>query len=394
MTRPVKAGAEGVPVRFVSESLYDAAATAEALIPAPRDGGLRLVTESAHVVADNALAQWLAGRAGGPVASTWTYGRYLKEGATEICRVGPVWWFPRYGVLIDAQGHTPEAPSGEARHNWSMLDPLPGMGGDGETPMFTPPARVRRLPASTVAMPWGMSNYGHFLFDGLTSILAVEETGLLDRFPLVVPPLNRWQRSLVRAVFGDIALREVAAPVVQLEGALFSTAMDHFLHMPGPLVPRLRERARAALPKPTRRGRRLYISRRRQHMRVMVDEPALEAALAARGFEIVRPERLAVADQLRLFREADIVVGASGAGLANALFCDAGAHVIEIQPENFTSFWTAAFCRAAGLEWSGYFCASPGASEDAPWFSRIRRGFKFAYRLDVPDFIAFLETRI
>jgi capsular polysaccharide biosynthesis protein len=68
--------------------------------------------------------------------------------------------------------------------------------------------------------------------------------------------------------------------------------------------------------------------------------------------------------------------------------------VIEIQPQNFTSFWVAATCRLIGLEWSGFFCASPGPSSEAPFFSRIRRGFRFAYRLDVPAFLTFLDSRL
>jgi capsular polysaccharide biosynthesis protein len=295
-------------------------------------------------------------------------------------------------MLIDGQGRVPVGPSGEVRHNWPMLDPVPGVSQTDGVLSFSPPHDVEQLGLSTIALPWGMSNYGHFILDGLATILAVEETGLLARAPLVVPPLNRWQRALIMAAFGDIPVREVRASVVALEGAVFSTAMDHFLHTPGPLTLRLRDRLRARLPAPRRNDRRLYISRRAQHMRVMVDEAALEVALASRGFEIIRPEKLSVVDQLTLFGEAGVIVGASGAGLSNLLLCSAGAKVIEIQPENFTSFWIGALCRVAGLDWRCYVCPSPGPSADAPWLTRMRRGFRFAYRLDVPAFTLFLDS--
>jgi capsular polysaccharide biosynthesis protein len=382
-----------MPLTFVREAQgFEPVSTVEALT-APTASGRRLTTEPPRDVVGEALTSWWADRVGGPCASSWDYGGHVREGATELCQVGPAWWFPRYGVLIDAQGRVPMAPAGEAIHRWPRLDPLPGVDLDADAPTFTPPLDAPRLTAASIGVPWGMSNYGHFVYDALASILAVEEAGLLDRFPMYVPPLIPWQRALINLVFPDLSVGEARAPVMQIQTVVFSTAMDHVLHVPGPLVARLRDRVRARVPA-GQVGRRLYISRRKQHMRVMVDEPQLEAALAARGFEIIRPERLSVGDQIRLFREAGVIVGASGAGLANVLFADAGAKVIEIQPQNFTSFWVAATCRLIGLDWSGFFCASPGPRSEAPILSRIRRGFRFAYRLDVPAFTAFLDRRL
>jgi capsular polysaccharide biosynthesis protein len=382
-----------MPLTFVQEAQgFEPASTVEELT-APTASGRRLTTEPPRDIGGEALTSWWADRVGGPCASSWDYGGHVREGATELCQIGPAWWFPRYGVLIDAQGRVPMAPAGEAVHRWPSLDPLPGVSLDGDIVTFAPPFDAPRLTAASIGLPWGMSNYGHFVYDALGSILAVEEAGLLDRFPMHVPPLLPWQKALIRLVFPDMPLREAQAPVIQVGNVVFSTAMDHVLHVPGPLVARLRERVRGRV-RPGQGGLRLYISRRSQHMRVMVDEPLLEAALAARGFDIIRPERLSVAEQIRLFRGAGVIVGASGAGLANVLFADAGAKVIEIQPQNFTSFWVAATCRLIGLEWSGFFCASPGPSSEAPFFSRIRRGFRFAYRLDVPAFLTFLDSRL
>jgi capsular polysaccharide biosynthesis protein len=389
---PTATGA-AIPLTFVDEAeSFELVSTLDALTE-PTPAGRRLVREAYRDFVYEAVTSWWQGRVGGPCAASWDYGLHVREGPTELCQIGPAWWFPRYGVLIDARGRVPRAPAGEAIHAWPRLEPLPGIGVEGEASTFTPPKDVIALPATSIALPWGMSNYGHFVYDALASILALEETGLLERFPLAVPPLTAWQRGLIRLVFPDVSMREVREPVVQLEAAVFSTAMDHVLHMPGPLVMRLRERVRACA-RANDHGRRIYISRRSQHMRVMVDEPLLEAALAARGFEIIRPERLSVAEQIALFREASVIVGASGAGLANVLFADAGARVIEIQPQNFTSFWVAATCRLVGLEWSGFFCASPSASSEAPLLSRLRRGFRFAYRLDVAAFMAFLDSRL
>jgi capsular polysaccharide biosynthesis protein len=360
----------------------------------PAGIGCRFVTDPPVNVDTSELADWVKGRVGGPAAVGWIHGRHLLQGGAEVCRIGATWWLPGFGMLVDHQGHAPVSPVGELRHNWPMLDPVPDVSRTEGSLSFSPPRDVEQFGVSTVALPWGMSNYGHFILDGLAAILAVEEIGLLAHAPLLVPHLNRWQRALIATAFGDIPVREVRAQIVALEGAVFSTAMDHFLHTPGPLTLRLRDHLRGRLPEPRRSGRRLYISRRYQHMRVMVDEEALEAELANRGFEIIRPETLCVVDQLTLFGEASVIVGASGAGLSNLLLCQPGVKVIEIQPENFTSFWVGALCRTAGLDWSCYVCQSPGPSAKAPWLARLRRGFQFAYQLDVPAFADFLGGRL
>jgi capsular polysaccharide biosynthesis protein len=129
-------------------------------------------------------------------------------------------------------------------------------------------------------------------------------------------------------------------------------------------------------------------------MRVMVDEAAFERALAARGFMIVRPEKLGAAEQVALMRDAEVVVGASGAALANAVFLPRGARVVEIQPLNFTSQWVRAASRQVGVDWRGYVCASPCLAREAPLLARFRRGFKFAFRPPLDDLLAFVDAAL
>ena len=82
---------------------------------------------------------------------------------------------------------------------------------------------------------------------------------------------------------------------------------------------------------------------------------------------------------------------AAGAAMANALFAPPGATVLEIQPENFASFWLGAACHAADRDWHGYICASPAPREESPWTARIRRGFRFGYRVPVEGLLRMLD---
>ena len=335
-----------------------------------------------------------AGVLGGPQASAWPYAFSSPPpvNVPALCAVGPCWWYPSFGAVIGADGALYNATVGEARHGSADLSAIPGVGSGGV--ILTPPEHAPVLEGGAVFLPWGAGfNYGHFVIDALPSILALEQAGLLEDTPLLAPRLTAWQRDLIAMAAPGVRLQEVDAPAVRLERAVFATSMDHFLHHPNGLLAQLAERVKANAPKGGG-ARRIYLSRRGQSMRVMVGEAALERALRARGFTIVRPETLDARAQVALMRDAEIIVGASGAALANAVFLSRGARVIEVQPSNFTSQWVRAACRQVGVEWRGYVCHSPCAAKTAPLLARLRRGFKFAFKPDLNDLLCFIDAAL
>lgn len=328
----------------------------------------------------------------GPEAAAWPFDLSTPPpvNVPALCAVGEGWWFPRLGGMIGTDGALYNATIGEARHGSRDLSAVPGVRGD----RFVPPAAAPEIAAGAVFVPWGATfNYGHFVIDALPSLLALQQAGLLNDAPALAPKLTAWQRNLIEMAFPALAVREVEAPVVRLKRAAFATSMDHFLHHPNGLVAevaaRVLDRAPAGMG-----SRRVYLSRRGQSMRVMVGEAALEKALAARGFTIVRPETLSAGQQVALVREAEVLVGASGAALANAVFLPPGARVVEIQPLNFASQWVRAACRQVGADWRGYVCASPAPAQAAPLLARLRRGFKFAFAPPLDDLIDVIDQAL
>jgi capsular polysaccharide biosynthesis protein len=334
------------------------------------------------------------GLLGGPAAPAWPYALSSPPpvNVPALCAVGPCWWYPSFGAVIGTDGPLYNATIGEARHGSADLSAIPGISLNGRR--LVPPESAPFAESGAVFLPWGAGfNYGHFVIDALSSLLALEQAGLLDGVPLLAPRLTTWQRELIALSAPRVLLQEIEAPVVRLGRATFATSMDHFLHHPNGLLAVLAERVVANAP-PGAGARRVYLSRRGQSMRVMVGEAAFEQALTARGFTIVRPETLSARQQVALMRDAQIVVGASGAALANAVFLPQGARVIEIQPANFTSQWVRAACRQVGVEWRGYVCASPCPIGEAPLLSRLRRGFKFAFKPDLSDLLAFVDAAL
>ena len=78
-------------------------------------------------------------------------------------------------------------------------------------------------------------------------------------------------------------------------------------------------------------NRRIYISRRSSHRR-LENESHIISNLRYYGFSAVALEKLSFREQIRLFREAQVVISPHGSGLANLVFSSPGTIVIELFP--------------------------------------------------------------
>ncbi|MFK7974061.1 MAG: DUF563 domain-containing protein [Rickettsiaceae bacterium] len=77
-------------------------------------------------------------------------------------------------------------------------------------------------------------------------------------------------------------------------------------------------------------GKKIYISRADASRRRVLNEIELIKHLKKRGFSVVMPGKYSVADQSKLFEEAEIIVGPHGLGLVNMLFSNNLKTVIEL----------------------------------------------------------------
>jgi capsular polysaccharide biosynthesis protein len=77
-------------------------------------------------------------------------------------------------------------------------------------------------------------------------------------------------------------------------------------------------------------AKRVYISRRYASFRRIINEIQLEPILKKFGFKIIYNEDLNLKNQISIFKSAEFVCGAHGAGLANIAFCHKGASALEI----------------------------------------------------------------
>ncbi len=225
--------------------------------------------------------------------------------------------------------------------------------------------RGRAQHSDCIALPIcgiGLPNYGHFLFDGLPLVLLHAHVFADLPWRVVGQSLRPWQSEILDAL--GLGHRYVdAGPLTVFRRVLTSTLLSMHVSHPSrfirPLFDLLRFRFGAP---PPGSPRRVFLSRTgHDGTRRLRNREAVEAAARALGFAVINPDQLGFAAQAAVMGAARVVVGESGAGLANIGFCPPGALVLELQPECLPDFWTRGMCFHLAHRWHLYL-----ARVDAP----------------------------
>lgn len=77
--------------------------------------------------------------------------------------------------------------------------------------------------------------------------------------------------------------------------------------------------------------KRIYISRSKAKRRQIVNEGELIEELLKCGFKILHLEDYSIIEQIKFFRNAEIVMAPHGAGLTNLIYCKENIKVIELK---------------------------------------------------------------
>ena len=195
-------------------------------------------------------------------------------------------------------------------------------------------------------------NYFHWLTQpGLTPLFLQEHFGLNPlpgaalalshrprrSFPSYVQPLLGFFAPEL-SVFQGVALasQSLCRFAVQEHSSevVVSPSQLHWLH----------RRCRDQLQPSLKPWRRILISRQRSSRRRCLNEDQLLAVLTPYGFERHCLEDLSVIEQLRLFSESELLVGAHGAGFSNLVACPPQARIVELlpRPGNFCHYYAMA----------------------------------------------------
>ncbi|MCM2372209.1 glycosyltransferase family 61 protein [Aporhodopirellula aestuarii] len=176
-------------------------------------------------------------------------------------------------------------------------------------------------------------NYFHWLSEVLPRIELVRRADLLDADAYLIDCHKSFQQQSLDML--GIPREKIIEPheglLIRAENLIVpsfysATARQHL----GPLM-------KSALglidaDQTTTATRRIYVSRRHSKNRNLANEREVSKLLEGFDFETHFLEQYSIEKQIRLFHDAQIVVGLHGAGLTNMIFARPPLHVIEIRP--------------------------------------------------------------
>lgn len=142
--------------------------------------------------------------------------------------------------------------------------------------------------------------------------------------------------------------------------------------------------AAAAMPSASQNWPEKVYLKRNSGIRNVVNAEELELAMLEKGFVVVSPEQLTFLQQVCLFMNAKVIVGSSGAALANLVFSRVDARIyILIGKYPDTAYWY----------WQNMACAA-GLSVQYILGTIVNRtsGIHSDFEIDVPGFVAALHA--
>lgn len=214
----------------------------------------------------------------------------------------------------------------------------------------------RALPGVTATITAAMADsYYHWMLDLLPRLDLLQRSGVAyDR--LIAPNSLAFQRETLAAagVDPDALLRPDDDLYVECETLLFPSVPGTAGQSPLWSLDYLRGLFAAERSGP-QQTRRLYLSRADTNRRRLANEDEVFAALETSGFELVTGSGLSVAEQARLFAQAEVVVAPHGGALTNLVFSEPGTKVVEFFPPGYNPvcFWT--ICAGLGLPYRPIF---------------------------------------
>ncbi len=93
----------------------------------------------------------------------------------------------------------------------------------------------------------------------------------------------------------------------------------------------------------------IYVARTDSRHRRMTNEPELIELMLSYGVSVVVAGQMSLAQQINLFRNARVVIGPHGAGLANIVFCRPGTVVYELLQADYPNACMNVLAQGAGL---------------------------------------------
>lgn len=201
----------------------------------------------------------------------------------------------------------------------------------------------------------GQEIYGHWLLDIVPRLWTLNQAGHTTE-PILFQVVPEWASYFLDIFAIDPArIRRHPAQLFRVERALLPSASKSGFRLGTTSLKAALDQVRTAhkpvdLPAKIG-GEKIFFSRRQlaaSSRRSVVNIYAVEAEAARRGYRIVAPETLSVAQQIELMKSARIVVGEDGSALHNVVFAPKGARLGVLNLPGRDNLWHLGLCQMLG----------------------------------------------
>ncbi len=187
----------------------------------------------------------------------------------------------------------------------------------------------------------GYTVFGHYLFETLTSLWAMRSWVASGQLKILMPFSGAVWPAHLLDVLGVPQTSRYQSPAANLSCrslAVASSCTSDQTFFPMPRMHEMVAYLKATYPASGRKHR-LYLTRRGARTttgRQVENEAELVTGLQSLGFIPIEPSRYSFDDQIRIFSQAEAVVGLHGSAFANIVFSPPGTLVVDLLPESWS----------------------------------------------------------
>ncbi|MBN8757440.1 MULTISPECIES: glycosyltransferase family 61 protein [Variovorax] len=201
------------------------------------------------------------------------------------------------------------------------------------------------------------NNYFHFIAETLPRMILAEEAGVPPTVPFLVtgdlhPNIeklfdisNTARRPVIALEKGTLYRVEEMYYPSDLTSVIDAYEGGRAARQTGLDVGRIRmaiDRCKQRFPVGAIAGKRRIFASRNGSYRNLLNQKQIENRLLKIGFEIVCADELDLEEQIRIFQDAEMVVGSTGAQMSNMVWCRPGTRVLVLasdHPSHQLYFW-------------------------------------------------------
>jgi hypothetical protein len=208
--------------------------------------------------------------------------------------------------------------------------------------------------------------HSHFLLQCFPRIMIARELGPPEFKLMVASTVKSYQLEMLRMA----GIRDEQIVIMHANYEYVCETLYTPTIMPAiftPFYARIYDELILKSPRPTKKPyRRILISRAaRTTWRNMLNYGSVcDLLIRDLGFELVEPDKLSLEDEITLFQESEIVVGAEGAGLYNCCFMAPGTDVVSLTDQDYSMYVLGAMGTIRGFDVSYVFGESFQADRD------------------------------